>query len=980
MSVQQAESQTKHAEIEVETKTTAKNDTKTRAEDKDKEAVDHRSGYLDRSESALHNWKVTEESKINYLLSKPLASVASVFKRKSAAMSTNQIDNLQKKSDGELIVEEFSEHVTSLMNEDNYWGCFYVFPELYSDTFSPVVKIRDVEDVPELVGGELTRDMITACLTYLARTPILGDLVYIKLNLSGKHLIKIDVLEHYKFLVYLDLSSNLLTELNVLSNLPYLQFLSVAFNRLGTILEYKTPQWFLTEVHYKYNSVKRIRDLTEFWSITVLDLSHNNIKSITGLQNLKYLRRLDLSFNHIQRLENLNHLRLLWLDVSYNNISSCEFGPNAGLWTLLHLEYLNLNENNLTSMKMFSYCTRLRELHLRNNRLSVLLELAVYMRQMRRLIVLDLRANPICATPGYKNVVINTFSILLSLDAAELDPIEQRTIMMDTRPDISMHATRKLLRLIYIQQLSKAKVSPYIPPADTVDVPIVVLVGHEGVGKGALARRLATECSANIQLALQHTTADFHFLNHYKEITRSKFDDMLLAGDFLTYTEMDGHSYGLSREEAFITEGKVKIVCLDLPSALMLKLRGYRPYMILTTYMDSRALSRIQDLRKAYRDISNRERMSLETPLERSTLQVLLSGRIIITGIINEILLSLPDDKEQSEFMIESECSLMMDSEARKAIKDYAKGYNILALLNSSTTSLDDAMKAPQETMEERSLYSLFKESQGTAEYTSDVNGQNQGSFQERSKKAAAASAPTRSKQADKHSKHSSISHTEATQRLMVTDSSKSSNSKSVTFTSQEEHAEGEQVELVGLIVEPPPVVEKETKETDKTIRSISTRIPWQTNEWHARHGSNVNMEDSDLWLAFLTEAGYLQASDTNARSSDTTQRFSKIEDDSIIRQINDTQLLSDPITTSLTDPYEHIHRKCPGLFWDTVAMDNADAAFVKVRGIIRNIINSQKTLKPMFDIDFAHYSGYPTVQNKLNKIRSQIAPQQLFY
>lgn len=60
--------------------------------------------------------------------------------------------------------------------------------------------------------------------------------------------------------------------------------------------------------------------------------------------------------------------------------------------------------------------------------------------------------------------------------------------------------------------------------------------------------------------------------------------------------------------------------------------------------------------------------------------------------------------------------------------------------------------------------------------------------------------------------------------------------------------------------------------------------------------------------------------------------------------------------------------------------MDNADAAFVKVRGIIRNIINSQKTLKPMFDIDFAHYSGYPTVQNKLNKIRSQIAPQQLFY
>lgn len=46
---------------------------------------------------------------------------------------------------------------------------------------------------------------------------------------------------------------------------------------------------------------------------------------------------------------------------------------------------------------------------------------------------------------------------------------------------------------------------------------------------------------------------------------------------------------------------------------------------------------------------------------------------------------SLPDEKEQSEFMIESECSLMMDSEAR-ANKEYAKGYNILALLNSVCT------------------------------------------------------------------------------------------------------------------------------------------------------------------------------------------------------------------------------------------------------------------------------------------------------
>lgn len=62
--------------------------------------------------------------------------------------------------------------------------------------------------------------------------------------------------------------------------------------------------------------------------------------------------------------------------------------------------------------------------------------------------------------------------------------LKQRCLMMDMKPDVTMHATRRLLRLLYIEQLSKARVSPYTPPADNRDIPIVVLVGHEGVGKG----------------------------------------------------------------------------------------------------------------------------------------------------------------------------------------------------------------------------------------------------------------------------------------------------------------------------------------------------------------------------------------------------------------------------------------------------------------------------------------------------------------
>lgn len=72
------------------------------------------------------------------------------------------------------------------MNEDQLWGCFYTFPELYSDVYSPIVHVRKTEDVPEIKDGILTRDLVGACLSYLKRIPILGDFVFIKLDLSSK--------------------------------------------------------------------------------------------------------------------------------------------------------------------------------------------------------------------------------------------------------------------------------------------------------------------------------------------------------------------------------------------------------------------------------------------------------------------------------------------------------------------------------------------------------------------------------------------------------------------------------------------------------------------------------------------------------------------------------------------------------------------------------------------------------------------------
>ncbi|CAB3253352.1 unnamed protein product [Arctia plantaginis] len=936
--------------------------------------------------SLFNHWP--DMSLVNFLELEPkiATSMSRTLTRRSfstLSASKSVLKNWKAPTTSEIL-EQFPVNVTPLMNEENYWGCFYNFPELYEDVYSPVVGIRELEDVPPIENGVLTRDLVTACLTYLKRTPILGDYAYIKLDLSSKQLSNIDVLKHYKYLVYLDLSSNLLKELTVLSFLPYLQHLTVSFNSLSTILDYDTPQWFLTEVHYKFNSVRKINDLSVFWSITILDLSHNNIKYISGLQELRYLRRLDLSFNHIQRLENLNNLRLVWLDISYNNISSCEFSENTGLWTLLHLEYLNLNENNLTSLKMFSGCNRLRELYLRNNRLGILLELAVYLRQLRRLVVLDLRANPVCNTPLYKEVVINTFPLLLNLDAQELDPVEQRTLKMDMYPDVTAHATRRLLRLLYIQQLSRSLVSPYIPPADTTDVPLVIIVGREAVGKGTLSRRLTSQYSSHTQLARQHTTAVCHFSDHFIEVTRSKFDDMLLAGDFLTYSEMDGESYGLSREEAFVTDGRVRIASMDLVGALMLKLRGYRPYLILATTEDKNELARKQFARKTFREMYRQENISAEAPAERSTLQVLVSGRIIITGILNEIILGLPDEKYQSEFTIESECSLMLDSEIRKQIRDYAKNSDLIHMLSGSDLSLQETNKRAQDKSnnEEPSLYSLFKESQATEEYNSYISY-----AQDQTKK------PNEKVRSSNLSQHKSIDfsrYTSSTWKGYSTgkmDSNKSA--KSVTFTSQETGntgSTGPVINPTGLLVEPqvpPPTA------AEQIMHSISSRGPFDAPGQHTHYGYE-STPDSDLWLAFLTEAGQREASDMAIASSNSAPQETPKTNDSMLNQIHPEtapvetteSLEAMEILTSahLREQYESIHRRNPGLFWDTVNMDNPDEAVKKLQHIIRGIVKNQSNLQPMFDIDFPNLSDYPSVQKRLEIIRQQIAPQQLFY
>lgn len=61
--------------------------------------------------------------------------------------------------------------------------------------------------------------------------------------------------------------------------------------------------------------------------------------------------------------------------------------------------------------------------------------------------------------------------------------------------------------------------------------------------------------------------------------------------------------------------------------------------------------------------------------------------------------------------------------------------------------------------------------------------------------------------------------------------------------------------------------------------------------------------------------------------------------------------------------------------------MDDPDAAFVKVKKIIKDIVLSQPNLKPMFDIEFSNMDKqYPFIAKKLADIANDIAPMRLFF
>ncbi|KAJ8336841.1 hypothetical protein SKAU_G00380610 [Synaphobranchus kaupii] len=162
------------------------------------------------------------------------------------------------------------------------------------------------------------------------------------------------------------------------------------------------------------NRIYKIEGLTTIWHLRHLDLSSNQISRIEGLDSLSTLRTLNLSCNAITKIEGLIGLvNLIRLNLSYNQISDL-----TGLLYLHGQEY------------------KLKHLNLQSNRLNNINQLLQCMMGLTNLsdvtLSMDGSSNPVCASPGYREVVLQSLPQLMALDG--VDRLGKPVPLMDNCP------------------------------------------------------------------------------------------------------------------------------------------------------------------------------------------------------------------------------------------------------------------------------------------------------------------------------------------------------------------------------------------------------------------------------------------------------------------------------------------------------------------------------------------------------------------
>ena len=231
-------------------------------------------------------------------------------------------------------------------------------------------------------------------------------------------------IKELKNLVQLNLSHNIIFEIPLeIGMLENLELLNLSYNQLRNIPSIWGNLSNLSRLNLAHNFIKNLPE--ELWNLKnlkFLGLSENRLDNISAsIEKLENLKILDIEkndlFNLPKEIDNLKNLKEIYLDEGFS-IKKFTNEDNP--------QILNLNNKKLPYIPFDIIMLRksLKELHLRNNKLS---DIPPSLGKLKKLKKLNLSKNPINSTDDVPVEILelsNLKTLILSVKQSEIPSIE----------------------------------------------------------------------------------------------------------------------------------------------------------------------------------------------------------------------------------------------------------------------------------------------------------------------------------------------------------------------------------------------------------------------------------------------------------------------------------------------------------------------------------------------------------------------------
>ncbi|KAI8806352.1 hypothetical protein BJ742DRAFT_816567 [Cladochytrium replicatum] len=279
----------------------------------------------------------------------------------------------------------------------------------------------------------LTAEIISGGISLLGRTGNGLSFAYTRLDVKGKGVTSVEILEGYQHLRYVDLSENSIVDAKPLGALTYLLSIDLHKNNLRTIPMQLSECRYIQQANFSQNQIAQ-REFPKMPMVAWLNLSENSIREL-NLENYYELQHLEVRGNKLVSTAGLlQSTKLQRLYMSGNHIVRVKGLEQLGMLTTLHLR-----GNAIENLEGFGAGLKaLAYLNLRGNKIGAIEEvdkLAV----LPGLRVLVLMENPIDQAPNYRVEVL----VRLANPKLKLDRLDKSVVSEEEREEADQASQNK---------------------------------------------------------------------------------------------------------------------------------------------------------------------------------------------------------------------------------------------------------------------------------------------------------------------------------------------------------------------------------------------------------------------------------------------------------------------------------------------------------------------------------------------------------